>query len=153
MKSIPVFKQRQTTRSRRPRGAPEHKLQVSVCQYLLWCLPDSIEWTANAAGVYVSQLVASKMKAAGVRRGWPDLQFLFPDGVTRYIELKTDQGSLSAEQREFAQRCRQHDIFAVCRSIDEVVATLTRWGVALKAHPFRDANIDQAALRSEGAAA
>jgi len=118
------------------RAQPEHKLQVQVRQYLMWCLPPSIEWTANAAGVFVSPTVANKMKAAGVRRGWPDLQFLFPDGVTRYIELKAPKGTLSAEQREFAARCKPHDTWACCRSLGEVEAVLRGWGADMKPHPF-----------------
>lgn len=123
------------------RGNPEHKLQCSVREYLTYCLPqpgstDYVEWTANGAGVALSQFTANKAKAAGVRRGWPDLQFLFPDGVTRYIELKTATGSLSPEQRAFRDRCEPHGIFALCRSVDDVAATLRRWGVRLRAHPF-----------------
>lgn len=117
------------------RAAPEHKLQMTVKQYLVVCLPASIEWTANAAGVRVSPLVAGKMKASGVRRGWPDLQFLFPDGVTRYIELKAG-ASLSPEQREFRDRAKPHDIWALCRSVDEVATALRGWGVRLREHPF-----------------
>ena len=61
---------------------PEHKLQVSVAQMLTFGLPPSIWWTANAAGVRVLPGVAKKMKASGVRRGWPDLQIICPDGKT-----------------------------------------------------------------------
>lgn len=113
------------------RAAPEHKLQMTVKQYLVICLPPSIEWTANAAGVRVMPAVAAKMKATGVRRGWPDLQFLFPDGVTRYIELKAG-ASLSPEQREFRDRAKPHDIWALCRSVDEVAAALRAWGAVLR---------------------
>jgi hypothetical protein len=128
-----TYSPHRTTRARR--ANPEHKLQVSVREFLVWCLPPSVEWTANAAGVHVSPQTANKMKAAGVRRGWPDLQFLFPDGVTRYIELKAG-ASLSPEQREFRDRCAPHRIFALCRSVDEVADTLRAWGVKLRAHPF-----------------
>lgn len=122
----------------RKNGNPEHKLQVSVKQYLEVALPRSIEWTANGAGQALSMYAAGKAKASGVRKGWPDLQFLFPDGVTRYIELKTDVGSLSPEQRDFRDRCyaTQTDMWELCRSIEQVARTLTRWGARLKEHPF-----------------
>lgn len=113
---------------------PEHKLQVSVREYLMIALPPSVEWTANAAGVHVTMQTANKMKAAGVRRGWPDLQFLFPDGVTRYIELKVN-ASLSPEQRAFRDRCAKlrPDMWALCRSVDDVCTTLKGWGAPLRA--------------------
>lgn len=118
---------------------PEHRLQMAVRRMLLYRLPldgpDSIEWTASAAGVRVSPGVAMMMKAAGVRAGWPDLQFLFPDGVTRYIELKA-KASLSPEQRAFRDRCAPFGIWALCRSPEAVAATLTGWGVPLRPDPF-----------------
>lgn len=117
---------------------PERRLQISVKEYLGWCLPPSIEWTASAAGARLSQRAANTMKATGVRRGWPDLQFLFPDGVTRYIELKAGAG-LSPEQRAFRDRCNaiRPDMWALCRSVEDVAKTLHGWGAPLKAHPFR----------------
>jgi len=100
-------------------------------------LPPNVEWTANAAGVPVHIRTANMMKAAGVRRGWPDLQFLFPDGVTRFVELKAG-ASLSSEQRAFRDRCQaiRPDLWAVCRSVDEVADTLRAWGVRLRATTF-----------------
>lgn len=127
-------------RAPRKNANPEHKLQVQVRQYLMTALPPSIEWTANAAGVRVSIHAAKKMKAAGVRRGWPDLQFLFPDGVTRFVELKTPTGSLSPEQRDFRDRCLRIrppvDIWALARSVEDVAAALAGWGVELRESMF-----------------
>lgn len=114
---------------------PEHKLQMQVKRYLIYCLPATYEWTASAAGVRVTEAVAIKMKAAGVRRGWPDLQFLCPDGVTRYIELKAGS-SLRPEQKDFRDRCAPHNIWALCKSVEQVDATLRAWGVPLRNHPF-----------------
>jgi hypothetical protein len=115
------------------RAAPEHRLQVAVRHFLLWALPPDVEWTASLTGAALSAPIRNKAKAAGVRRGWPDLQFLLPDGVTRYIELKSAVGSLSPEQRAFRDRCAPHGIFALCRSLEEVEATLRGWGVKLRA--------------------
>lgn len=122
----------------------EAALQIAVKQYLTLCLPDDVEWTASSAGVTLGASKAARMrqgakaKAMGLRKGWPDLQFLFADGVTRFIELKTETGSLQPEQREFRDRCKAsgRDIWAMCRSLNEVIATLSAWGVALKPHPF-----------------
>lgn len=115
----------------------EAKLQMDVRRYLLWCLDlTAVEWTASLVGTHLKPQARDKAKSMGVRPGWPDLQFLFPDGVTRYIELKTETGSLSAEQRAFRDRCAPHGIFAVCRSVEAVEATLRGWGAPLRNHPF-----------------
>lgn len=119
------------------RGAPEAKLQMNVRRYLMVALapphvPGSIIWTASLAGVNLSMAARTKAKAMGVTRGWPDLQFLFPDGVTRYIELKAG-ASLSPEQRDFRDRTSRHGIFAVCRSVEDVEAALRGWGAQLRA--------------------
>lgn len=112
---------------------PEHRFQVSVIRYLQYALPPEYLFTANAAGVRVSMNVAVKMKAAGVRRGWPDIQILFPSAVTRYLELKADTG-LSQEQRDFRDACKAtgRDIWALCRTLEQVEAALIRWGIKPK---------------------
>jgi hypothetical protein len=120
------------------RAAPETRLQISVKQYLNMCLSDDVLWTASLTGVHLSMQARTRAKAMGVRRGFPDLQFLFPDGVTRYIELKAG-ASLSPEQRDFRDAAKPHGIWAVCRSVDEVEAQLRSWGAKLRNHPFADA--------------
>lgn len=113
---------------------PEHRLQVAVAEYLKWSMPDDWDWTANAAGVRVSMQTATKMKAAGVRRGWPDLQLIGPDGITRYIELKAGAG-LSPEQRAFRDRCIASKertgriIWSLAKSVEDVEAALLRFGI------------------------
>lgn len=124
----------------------EHQFQVEVAAALVWALPDDYLWTANAAGVRVSMHVATKMKAAGVRRGWPDMQILFPSAVTRFIELKAD-GSLSVEQKAFRDRCLAtgRDIWATARTLIEVESALLRWKVPLRM-PLSYANRYQAPM-------
>ncbi len=123
--------------ARTRRAAPETRLQISVKQYLNLCLPSDVQWTASLTGVNLTIQAATRAKAMGVRRGWPDLTFLLPDGRTVYIEMKAG-ASLSPEQREFRDAATPHGIWAVCRSVDEVEAQLRAWGVRLRNHPFRD---------------
>lgn len=122
---------------RAPRKNPEGALQVEVKEYLSVTMPRAIQWTASLAGHgKLSMAARNKSKAMGLRPGWPDLQFLFPDGVTRYIELKSQTGRLQPEQEDFQARCAPHGIHAVCRSLPEVVHQLRAWGAALGRHPF-----------------
>lgn len=116
---------------------PEATLQVRVNEYLKVVMPPAVLWTASLAGHgKMSMAARNKAKAMGLKPGWPDLQFLFPDGVTRYIELKSATGRLQPEQVEFAARCARHGIHAVCRSVEEVDAALRSWGAPLRNHPF-----------------
>lgn len=114
---------------------PEARLQIDVHDYLKVALPPSILFTAQLPGAHMHIRTATKAKAMGVKRGWPDLQFLFPDGVTRYIELKAG-ASLSPEQVAFRDYARPLGIWALCRSVSEVDATLKAWGAQLRRHPF-----------------
>jgi hypothetical protein len=117
------------------RAAPEAALQITVKQYLTICLGAEVEWTASLVGTFLTPAARSRAKAMGVRPGWPDLQFYFPDGATRYIELKAG-ASLSPEQRDFRDRAQPHGHWALCRSVDEVAAQLRAWGAPLRDHPF-----------------
>lgn len=124
-------------RPRAARATPEAALQVRVKEHLAICLPPSVLWTASLAGHgKLSMAARNRAKAMGLKPGWPDLQFLFPDGVTRYIELKSDTGRLQPEQADFQARCRPHGIHAVCRSVEEVDAALRAWGAPMRNHPF-----------------
>lgn len=113
---------------------PEFGLQCRIARMLMTRLPPEIEWTASAAGVRVSPRTANKMKAAGIRPDWMDLQFMCEDGITRYIEVKIPDGKLSTGQKRIAAvfTSRRPDIYAVCRTVDEVVLALTTWGIVLK---------------------
>ena len=134
--TMPVYAYRKTQFSARPKRKnddPEYRFQVQVTTYLKFALPEDYWWTANAAGVRVSMQTAKKMKAAGVRRGWPDLQFMSPRGGVRFIELKAGT-ALSHEQEQFRDACLAtgRDIWALCRTLEEVRDTLERWKVPLR---------------------
>lgn len=117
------------------RSSPEAALQIEIKKYLTVALPPSILCTASLAGAHLHVRTATKAKAMGVQKGWPDLQFLFPDGVTRYIELKAG-ASLSPEQKAFRDYAEPLGIWALGRSLEDVVKTLRGWGAQLRRHPF-----------------
>lgn len=125
---------------KRQNADPEHRFQVAVATYLTYALPAGYHFTANPAGMRTTMNVAVKNKAAGVRRGWPDMQILFPTGVTRYIELKID-ADLSKDQKDFRTACTVtgRDIWSLARTIEEVEAALLRWKVPVRC-PVNHAN-------------
>lgn len=115
-------------KDRRKNDDPEHQLQRDWCVCIGEVLPPVVDWTANAAGVRVTPRTAAKMKEAGVRRGWGDLQFLFPDRITRYIEAKVPGvGRLSAEQKAMRDRWSPLGIWEVANCWDQVEEALARW--------------------------
>jgi hypothetical protein len=118
-------------RKRKARENPELALQIAVKQYLDAALPANYLWTASAAGVRVAMHTATQMKAAGIKRGFPDILILSPRGGVVWIELKAKDGSLLPEQKAFRDHCQAtgRDIWALARSVDDVEAALKRWGV------------------------
>lgn len=71
---------------------------------------------------------AAKLRAMGLKPGWPDFQFILPNGQAAFIELKADKNDLSDEQIEVrhklvALKCG----YATARSVDEVERVLGSW--------------------------
>ena len=142
-------------RTRAPKGVtamrdnPEERLQKAVVQFLSYCLPEDVEYTASLAGAHLGQSQRAKASATGLMPGWPDLMFVIARR-TYYIEIKApitvksrnpdrygtlDDPDLSADQRRVLGRLHP-DCWRICRSVDEVAAALMAFGCQLKAHPF-----------------
>lgn len=126
---------------RTPRQNPELALQIAVARFLSLALPTDVEWTASLSGAHLGPAQRSKMKASGLRPGFPDLMMIFRRR-TYYIELKAEKGVLSSDQKRVLAALHP-DCWAVCRSLDEVVAALTRWGVPLRATVHQLGGIDR----------
>lgn len=113
----------------------EAALQRSVVAFLKVAAPDLIFFhPANGGSRHA--LEAKNLKDQGVLAGVPDLVFTLPNATSAYIELKTPTGRLQPSQRHFMDRCANNPtpvLHAVCRSVDEVAATLRGWGVNLRA--------------------
>lgn len=143
----PVFAfKRGPKTARKPRANPELALQVAVKQFLVMALPSDVEWTSSLAGVHLGPAQRAKMKASGLRPGWPDVQ-LCHNRRMFFIELKAPSGAvrrmperlgtlddpdLSEDQRRVLGALHP-DAWAICRSVNEVADFLTRIGVVLRA--------------------
>jgi len=69
--------------------------------------------------------VTRHQQGMGSRRGFPDLTAL-KDGVTLYIEIKTQTGKQSAYQVEFERICTEHGgKYILARSVEDVKPFLT----------------------------
>lgn len=81
-------------------------------------------YCASAGGVRTSIGAAVKMKAAGYRKGFPDLFIYQPSGIYHglAIEFKTVRGSLTPEQIEWGSRLtREGYAWTVCRTAEAAV--------------------------------
>ncbi len=61
------------------------------------------------------------MITMGLRPGAADLVVWFPHREIGYLEVKTETGQLSENQRRFKKRCVENGVFyAVVRSVEDV---------------------------------
>lgn len=132
------------TRPHAKRRSPERALHMSVEAFLRRAWPDDLPYTHFPAGELRDARTAGKLKAMGLKPGWPDFQFILPNGQFAGLELKAKAGILTEEQmavrdRMLALRCG----YATARSVDEVEAILAGWlqlfGRRLKASTVRRA--------------
>ena len=124
---------------------PEDALQIATATYCRLALhPSVIAIHVPNEGIR-SPAQGAKAKAKGLLPGAPDWLILWPDHnpVDRdndglwprvgVIELKAGKNGLSDTQEVFRDRSIDIGCFwAVCRSLDEFMATLKEWGVPTK---------------------
>ena len=110
----------------------EHGLHVFVASWLVKHLPRFIDggknvWFHIPNGGDRDIITAGQMKAIGTTRGIPDLCFI-KNSIAYFIELKYDNGRLTKEQKLFSENENIY-YFAECRSLQEVIDRLMKWGV------------------------
>lgn len=92
--------------------------------YIFWTAVDNTPWSLPD-GI--------RRKSRGIKRGVPDVLLWF-DGRTVAIEMKSQTGKLSREQREVRDAMQRVGIaWHLCRSAQEALDVLRAEGV-----PFRD---------------
>lgn len=71
------------------------------------------------------------LKGQGLKLGFPDLIAFAPKGQIGFIEVKSNSGRVSDDQKACHEWliCLGHKV-SVCRSIEDVQDTLTEWGWA-----------------------
>ena len=112
------------------RKQPEQDLQKVVAVYLTASLVKPWRWSAFPAGGG-GYLRGAILNGMGLAKGWPDILLLHPDGDWHGIELKAPKGTATEEQIDFLEWGGGRS--AVCRSLDQVEATLRAWGIPLRA--------------------
>jgi hypothetical protein len=127
---------------------PEQELHEQIAALCHIMVAPPAQWAFYpAGGVQLAPHQAAKLVRMGLRRGWPDFLFLHA-GQVFAIELKRVGAKLSRTRIVRTRRGSprvlegQEDTFpaleaagmtiAVCRSADEVLATLEQWQIPLR---------------------
>lgn len=108
----------------------EHVLHITVARLLDRYLADGWEYTHCPAGELRTLKTAAKLKAMGVKPGWPDLILVSPEGIFHGLELKrTGRGRLSENQEAFHARAAGRGWkVTVVDSYEAALAVLSAWG-------------------------
>lgn len=105
------------------KGDPEHQLQCECIRWFDLSYPaHRFDLFAVPNGGHRHIRTASKMKAEGVRAGVADLILDYPGnlGDMVYIEMKTEKGRQSGNQKEFEKRCQEKGrSYRIVRNFDE----------------------------------
>lgn len=114
-------------------AGPEDVLQIQIARFLKIAAPDLLWWhTPNGGTRRIGE--ARKFQDMGVRPGVPDMTFILPGGLVGFIELKAGRNRLEPSQKAFAEAAiKAGAAWQMCRSLEEVEATLRGWGVQLRA--------------------
>jgi len=116
----------------RKRGRAEHTLQCAVVQYLRLACPDGLVFAVPNGG-HRSKRVGADLRREGLLAGVPDLCLIWR-GRSLFIELKTPLGGLSKTQRAVHRALVAAGAeVMVCRSLDQVEASLREAGLRLRA--------------------
>jgi hypothetical protein len=123
------------TRALAPRS--ETSLHMEVERFLRVAWPTDLPYSHFPAGEKRDERVGGKLKRMGLKTGWPDFQFILPNGQAAFIELKKPDGAgLSDDQIELrAQLIALRCGYATCTSVDAVEITITRWLAAFGRKP------------------
>jgi hypothetical protein len=97
----------------------EAKIQAEIVEYLsgqeIFC------HSVPNEGAGKDKLRTMQMITMGLRPGTADLVVWLPWGEIGYLEVKTEIGKLSENQRRFKKRCEENGMFyAVVRSVEDV---------------------------------
>ncbi len=107
----------------------EARIQASIVDWVRTVAPDLVCFHPPNGGLR-SKSEAARLKWIGVLAGVPDLVVIGCDGQIWLIEVKTDDGALSSDQRAMRDRLTAMRVpYAVARSTDDVRKAFAIWGI------------------------
>jgi hypothetical protein len=118
---------------KRKRAHVEDDLQCQVFAFLRLALPaDAIPFAVPNGGFRI-KAEAARLRKMGVTPGVADLAIIYQFRIY-FIELKTIDGTMSPDQKEFERRCAETGVpYAIVRSVEGAERRLQLWNIPLRA--------------------
>lgn len=110
------------------RTNPETRIQASILTYLVYL--GIFCWRNNSSGIY-NQKTGSYYSPKGIGRisGVSDILGILPDGRFIALEIKSEKGKETPEQKVFGHNISTNNgLYIVARSIEDVRKTLREYG-------------------------
>lgn len=115
----------------------EAAIQRGIAAYLAASLRPPTAWTAIGHGGG-GKVRGAQLKAMGLKAGWPDLIVMHPNRGLIGLEIKTDIGRQSPEQKSVMREFTDAGgYYFICRSIDQVEAALLLCDIPVHAAKLR----------------
>ncbi len=132
--SVPPLLALAAGRRVRPRKASierpkELALHMAVADVLRRFARPEWRWSHFPSGELRDIKTASKLRAMGLARGWPDFVLIDPSGRLHALELKREGETLTDDQEAFQEWAIARGVpHSVIRSVDEALMVLGAWG-------------------------
>jgi hypothetical protein len=112
----------------------EDEIHEAVASLLDRALPPTACWYSVEHRNAKDAVEGAKRKRRGVRAGIPDITIIY-GRVAHFIELKARAGVVSSAQEGMRTRLTGAGaLWAVCRSVDDVVRQLRDWRIPCRVH-------------------
>jgi hypothetical protein len=104
----------------------ESKIQQEAIMHIWNTMPETRLCLFHVPnGMFTNAREGAKFKAQGVIAGVPDLVFVW-NGKTHYIEVKTEKGRLSEQQKALHQKWAEQGVIVnVVRSSEEIISIVS----------------------------
>lgn len=102
----------------------EQDIHKAIAQYLDLALDDGVRWFHPPNGGMMKINHARNLKAMGQKAGTPDIVIIDgrQAGTVLFIEVKSETGAQSKEQKAFQNWCKLYEIpYRICRSVDDAI--------------------------------
>jgi hypothetical protein len=117
----------------------ESPIQRAILEAIWAGYPQVTVFAVPNGGYIMEPRIVAKLKWLGLLPGVPDLCLVWP-GDWGMIEVKSEDGTLSDAQRDLHPILRSLGVrLAICRSVADLIQTLTEWAVPTRIQQGRAA--------------
>ena len=121
------------TLKKKKRKDVEGPIHIAILNHLLSLFPEAnIHHSPNSIGLSGRQIMMqiAHNEAMGTVKGYPDIEVILPGPLLMFFEVKAEGNYPDADQKNLHEKLRSLGAkVAVVRSIADVDAALSQWGV------------------------